>query len=124
MSKKIKIYFKTHWKFLTVTAVIFLFLSFSVIAPLQAMITLTNAQNLAIQTYNTALKNAINNNDYGTWSSLINDSSLTDKINAGNFSQFVAAYNYTMQGNIKAANTIRVQLGLKPSYEQMYSSSH
>lgn len=118
MWEKLTSYFKKHRKFLVGTAAAFLFFCFLVIGPLfvEAMITLSAQRNLEIQQRNSAIETAILNNDYATWSSLVSDTNLKAKVNAGNFSEFVNAYRLLQQGKVEEADLIKKQLVLKQDF--------
>jgi len=121
MSGKSSVYFKTHRKFLAMSAGVFFFLAFLIISPVfvEAMLTLSAQRNAQIQQKNAAIEAAISSNDYATWSSLVNDSNLKAKVNASNFSQFANAYNLLEQGKIEEADLVKKQLLLKKDFENV-----
>lgn len=75
-----------------------------------------DAKRTANQAKQTAVKAALDANDYNAWVTAVgSDSSLLTKINASNFSQLVNAYKLRVQANDleKQANTIMTGLGLE-----------
>lgn len=59
-----------------------------------------------------AVEEALENNDYASWSELMNDRRMEDLINEENFSQFVEMHNLIKSGDFAAADEIRKSLGL------------
>ncbi len=110
-----KNYFVHHRRALLISAGIFLLLVIAVAAPLiyQAYASTTSAQQQAIQTKNAAISQAIVNNDYNTWSSLVTDPKLKAQVNASNFNSFAQAYRLLEQGKLDEADVIKQQIGLK-----------
>lgn len=61
----------------------------------------------------TAIKNAIENNDYNTWKSLMDNNKITETITAENFSKFTEAHKLLSEGKADEAKAIFEELGLK-----------
>ncbi|MCK5123247.1 MAG: hypothetical protein KAQ87_03825 [Candidatus Pacebacteria bacterium] len=62
----------------------------------------------------TAMTEAMENNDYEAWSELMADRGRVAKIiNAENFAQFAEAHELAHNGDLKRADEIRKELGLK-----------
>jgi len=61
----------------------------------------------------TAIKNAIENNDYNTWKSLMGNNKITETITAENFSKFTEAHKLLSEGKADEAKAIFEELGLK-----------
>lgn len=61
-----------------------------------------------------AIMQALNENDYDAWYSLMEGRPITEIINQDNFSQFVEIHNLMQSGDFEAADQIREDLGLRP----------
>jgi len=85
-------------------------------AIVQAVLTLSAQQAQAIRQKNDAIETAILNNDYATWSSLVDDENLKSSINASNFPQFAEAYRLLQLGKVTEADIIKKSLSLKQDF--------
>ncbi len=59
-----------------------------------------------------AIREAVENNDYELWKSLIGDHFLAEKITADNFSKLVKSHNLMQEGKFDEARQIREEIGL------------
>jgi len=94
---------------------VFLLLVLAAAGPLvyKAMADLTAAEQQVLQLKNAAITEAIANNDYETWSSLIDDEQLKSQVNASNFIDFASAYLLLEKGKIEEANLIKKSIGIR-----------
>ncbi|MBN2884525.1 hypothetical protein JXE04_01220 [Patescibacteria group bacterium] len=115
----LKEYFSTHGRSLWLAAGIFFLLVVVAVGPLvyQVMADLSSEEAQAIQLRNLAISEAIINNDYETWNSLVNDKNLKSEITADNFSIFSQAYILLEQGEVEAADILKKQANLKQTYQ-------
>lgn len=114
-----------HRRFWLLSAVIFFLLSVAAAGPLvyKAFADVSSAHEQAIQLRNAAISQAIIDNDYDTWASLVQDEKLKSQINAGNFETFAEAYRLLEKGMIDEANLLKKQIGLKEEFSQKASVS-
>lgn len=105
----------THYRFWLLSAGIFLLLVLAAAGPLvfKAMADLSSAHVQEIQLKNAAITQAIANNDYATWSSLVDDEELKSQVNASNFADFKAAYLLLEKGKVDEANLLKQEIGLR-----------
>jgi len=125
MIKNFKEYLSTHGRSLWISAGLFLLLVVVAIGPsvYHALADLSSLQSQAIQLKNVAITEAIVNNDYDTWESLVDDDSLKNEITAENFATFSQAYTLLEQGEIEAANILKKQANLKKTYQVVVNRS-
>ncbi|MFA5131417.1 MAG: hypothetical protein WC467_03240 [Patescibacteria group bacterium] len=119
MTQRFKNYLHDHKKLLIFSAIGFILLCLAALTPLfvKAMVEANAARDAIIQEKNVAIEEAIMNNDYATWSSLVTDKSLKAKITSDNFSQFTEVYRLLQQGKVEEANLIKKQLNLKQDFQ-------
>jgi len=93
----------------------FILLSIAAVGPLvyQAYADLTSAHDIAIQTKNAEITQAIVSRDYNTWSQLVADPKLKAEVNSANFNNFAEAYTLLQVGRLEEADVLKKQLGLK-----------
>ncbi len=125
MTPRVKNYFHDHKKVLIFSAIGFIFLCLVSLAPLfvKAMVEANAARDVILQEKNVAIEEAIMNNDYKTWSSLVTDKSLKSKITSDNFSQFTEIYRLLQQGKVEEANLIKKQLNLRQDFQVLTTKS-
>jgi len=119
MIEKVRNFLKKYKKTLIISLVCFLFVVTLTVGPIfvSAVLTFSAQQNAAVQAKNSTIEAAIINNDYATWSSLVNDEKLKAKITAQNFPQYAEAYRLLQQGKLEEADLIKKQLSLKQEFQ-------
>lgn len=65
----------------------------------------------------TASHTAIENNDYNAWATAVAGTSIAEKIDSSNFSQFVEAQNLRESGDHEGARTIMEGLGIEKPHK-------
>lgn len=115
MPEQAKKSFSSHRRVWLFSAAIFFLLALAAAGPLvfKAFADASSAHEQAIQARNAAISEAIVNEDYNTWSSLVQDETLKQQINASNFEAFAEAYRLLEKGMITEAELLKQQVGIK-----------
>lgn len=110
----------SHRRFWLLSALIFFLLSVAAAGPLvyKAFADVSSAHDQAIQIRNAAISEAILQNDYNSWASLVLDETIKTQISADNFDTFAEAYRLLEKGMIDEANLLKRQIGLKDEFSQ------
>lgn len=125
MTQRFQNYLKSHKKLLFFSGFAFLLLCLVTLGPIfaKALMEEDAARTLIIQQKNIAIEQAIIDNDYSAWSSLVTDESLKQQINSSNFSQFTQIYRLLQQGKVEEAAIIKKQLNLKQDFNILQTKS-
>jgi hypothetical protein len=93
----------------------FVLVSIAAAGPLvyKAYADLASAHDIAVQTKNAQITQAIVSRDYNTWSQLVTDPKLKAEVNSANFNNFAEAYTLLQVGRLEEADVLKKQLGLK-----------
>lgn len=125
MTQRFQNYLKKHKKLLFFSGFAFVLLCLVTLGPIfaKAVMEENAARTLVIQQKNIAIEQAIMDNDYNTWSSLVTDEALKKQINSSNFSQFTQIYRLLQQGKVEEAAIIKKQLNLKQDFTVLQTKS-
>ncbi len=115
MFQKIKQVALKHKKRIIISLAAFIFLVSITAGPVfvSALMEVNGQRTAEIIAKNTAIEQAIINNDYATWRNLETDNNIKAKVNVNNFPQYVQAYRLLQAGKIEEANLIKEQLNLR-----------
>ncbi len=120
MSEQAKSSLSSHRRVWLFSALIFFLLALAAAGPLvfKAFADASSAHEQVIQARNAAISEAILNNDYNAWDSLVQDQTLKQQINSSNFEAFAEAYRLLEKGMITEAELLKRQVGIKEEMNQ------
>lgn len=120
MSEQAKSSLSSHRRVWLFSAVIFFLLALAAAGPLvfKAFADASSAHEQVIQARNAAISEAIMDNDYNAWDSLVQDETLKQQIDSNNFESFAEAYRLLEKGMLTEAELLKRQIGIKEEIKQ------
>lgn len=108
-----------HPNFWVFVVVGFMLLSIATAGPLvfKAYADMSSARDSIVQVKNAIMAQAIIDNDYDTWNSMVTDPRIKSEVNKSNFSQFTEAYKLLQEGRLEEADAYKRALGIKIAKE-------